>query len=1096
MPAVTIEEIIAEQSRAVCDQIAAAAAFAASEEDLRIGVHAALREFEKAAKIGLEGHHEVSLGRGRADSVYSHVVVEYKKPGRLADSNDAPGNREVLGQLRDRLKTLEREEGRRIERLFGVGCDGNRFVFVRYRNGAWEASAPAPRTPQTMERFLRALTTLASKGRAFQPEYLAGDFGSEAPLAREGIETFYRAIRHTTNPRATVLFKEWDLHFGQIGGYDVKSLSDKVKKLADFYGITGTPNAQALLFSVHTYYALFMKLLAAEIMNFFNPMVPSVLNRFNEAPSGAALRRQLDELEKGGIYKQLNITNFLEGDLFSWYVNAWETRDSKGKVIDVENVVRQMVARLDDYDPVTLSVEPTQSRDLLKRLYQDLFPKSVRHDLGEYYTPDWLADHVLNQVEYDGDPDKRVLDPACGSGTFLVLALQRIRQFAEERMLAPETLLAKILDNVIGFDLNPLAVMAARLNYLIAIRDLVKYGGEVRLPVYLCDSIMTPAEYGDLFTGGGLGKVQELRTSAKKFAIPTEVARPREVIERYADQLDACVTNDYSPDEFLERLREEGLPCAEEDLHRRLFEQLAELKRDDKNGVWARIIKNSFAPLFVGRVDYVVGNPPWVNWESLPGDYRDSTKKLWTQYGLYTLSASAARLGGGKKDLAMLFVYTGVDRYLVDGGKLGFVITQSVFKTKGAGDGFRRFRYPVGSNGEEQLGVIRVDDLSALQPFEGATNRTAVLACVKGQPTVYPVPYVAWERTGAFHADHPLAEVLSSTRRVELCAQPVETLSPTSPWSTAAASVLRSMAKVTGQAAYRGLAGSCTWLNGVYWVKVLERQPNELLLIENLHEVGKISVPNVTRSLEPDLVYPLLRGRDVSRWRAEPSAHLLLTQDPATRAPYPEAQMKRQWRRTHEYLKLFEKELRGRSGLKRYFDPAVDPFYAMYNVGPYTVAPYKVVWREQASQMTAAVVTPVDGRPVVPDHKLMLVAAEGEPEAHFICALLNSGPATATVKSYVVETQTTTHVLQHVAIARFSARDGLHRRLSELSRRAHELTAAGDADGVASLEAEIDQAAAELWGLTGRELAVIQESLGRTRASGRRTVPRQAAASA
>jgi hypothetical protein len=69
-----------------------------------------------------------------------------------------------------------------------------------------------------------------------------------------------------------------------------------------------------------------------------------------------------------------------------------------------------MVAKLDSYNPGTLSEEPAGSRDLLKKLYQQLFPRSVRHDLGEYYTPDWLAEHVLNELEYTGDPDKRLLE--------------------------------------------------------------------------------------------------------------------------------------------------------------------------------------------------------------------------------------------------------------------------------------------------------------------------------------------------------------------------------------------------------------------------------------------------------------------------------------------------------------------------------------------------------------------------------------------------------------------------------------------------------------------------------------------------------------
>ncbi len=62
-----------------------------------------------------------------------------------------------------------------------------------------------------------------------------------------------------------------------------------------------------------------------------------------------------------------------------------------------------------------------ESCDLFKDLYQDLFPRAMRHDRGEYYTPDWLAAHVLDQVGYTGEPTQRLLDPSCGSGTFLLL---------------------------------------------------------------------------------------------------------------------------------------------------------------------------------------------------------------------------------------------------------------------------------------------------------------------------------------------------------------------------------------------------------------------------------------------------------------------------------------------------------------------------------------------------------------------------------------------------------------------------------------------------------------------------------------------------
>jgi methylase of polypeptide subunit release factors len=35
-----------------------------------------------------------------------------------------------------------------------------------------------------------------------------------------------------------------------------------------------------------------------------------------------------------------------------------------------------------------------------------------------------------------------------------------------------------------------------------------------------------------------------------------------------------------------------------------------------------------------GKFDFVVGNPPWVNWEKLPEQYREVSKDLWTKYKL------------------------------------------------------------------------------------------------------------------------------------------------------------------------------------------------------------------------------------------------------------------------------------------------------------------------------------------------------------------------------------------------------------------------------------------------------------------------------
>jgi len=169
--------------------------------------------------------------------------------------------------------------------------------------------------------------------------------------------------------------------------------------LIEHYGVAKGKkvDVEKLMFAVHTYYTLMMKLLTAEVISFFNPVFGSPLQRIENAyyRSRADLREELLELEEGGIIAKIGIRNFLEADYFAWYLDEWNE--------DVVKGVMEIVSKLWDYDPATVELEPYRVKDLFKRLYQNLVPKRVRHDLGEYFTPDWLAELVLNEVEYDGD---------------------------------------------------------------------------------------------------------------------------------------------------------------------------------------------------------------------------------------------------------------------------------------------------------------------------------------------------------------------------------------------------------------------------------------------------------------------------------------------------------------------------------------------------------------------------------------------------------------------------------------------------------------------------------------------------------------------
>ena len=1077
-----LETLIEGHAKMMAEQIATAVEWAGSEEDIRHECNKLLDEFISKAGLSVRGRHEYGLAGGRIDSKYGGVVIEYKDPkgtGRITTDNNTP----VITQLKKRFRDLQAEEHVGMERILGVGCDGETIVFVRMRGTKIDMETPQPVTPHTVQRLLRAIVSLGARGLSFTPENLAAHFGSDSPSARQGVRLIYDVIHDTDSPKAQTFFRQWQILFGEVCGYDIHDQGTKVRQLATHYD---APNAHPaeLLFAVHTYYALFMKMLAAEIVASFSPLGTSTLKRLISAPTSAKLRDELQSLEQGGIWSHLGIRNFLEGDLFSWYLDAWNE--------DGASAVRAMTHSLEQFDPTTLSVDPAESRDLLKQLYQQLFPKSVRHDLGEYYTPDWLAELVLDELGYDGNPDRRMLDPACGSGTFLVMALNRVKMWYDEHRhdcgFGEDELLRKILRNIIGFDLNPLAVMAARTNYLMALRDLLRHTGSVELPVYLCDSIMTPSEYGDLFTGS-LGKARQLKTSVGDFNIPTEISANQAHIGRYADALESCIRDDYSPEEFLERCEAEALPITEAKLHRELYSKLQQLDASNQNGIWARIIKNAFAPLFIGKVDYVAGNPPWVNWENLPNDYRQSTAPLWQKYDLFRHKGYKAKLGGGKDDVSILMTYVAHDAFLAEGGRLGFVITQSVFKTVGGGEGFRSLEYEAdGANW--YLPPLAVHDLSDFQPFEGAANRTAVLVVGKNRRAFsYPVSYTVWKKIarGKIASELQLHEVKEATARTKLAAQPVQTQVRTSPWLTAPEQALPGIQKVIGTSDYKAYEGVNTGgLNGCFWIQVLERLPNGELLIQNLHDVGKIKVQQVQAVIEPDLVYPLLRGRDVQRWHAEPSAYVILANRTDKLAGIPEAEMKRRWPKTYAYLKQFEGyprkpergTLRGRSGYRQYFKPS-DPFYSMYNVGPYTMAAWKVLWPEVGRSVRASVSGPSTVeklKPSLPDHTIVAVSCESEREAHFVAGALNSSPAYVAAASYIV-LHPSPHIMQNISVPRFKETDINHARLADLSHQYHAAKRENKQDEVTTLESEIDQVAAIMWGINDTELKAIQRAL-------------------
>jgi hypothetical protein len=1104
---VDVEEVAKEILEVARDSV--------SEEDLKQGVEYVLRSkvierLKMAEKTEIpyaswrppRARYEVTLVSGlRADALYGHLIIEYERP-RTFDSRS--GFEKAVEQVKSYIVAHAEVEAR-FPRYFGVVLDGYKIGFVRYRETikGFESKGPFEVNRNTVAKLIEAIIGLRRK--ALGAEELLKDFGPESSAAREAIKALYNKLLRAT-PRTEMLFEDWRRVFSQVCAYS----PDKIRGLEEVYGFKrGEADPEKLLFALHTYYALIMKLLAAEVASLYvAPKLLSYLRVLEDAyySGHERLREKLRELEEGGVFTQLKITNFMEADYFAWYLDEWDEA--------VAECIMGIIRKLSDYDPSAADLEPERIRDLFKRLYQNLVPKKIRHDLGEYYTPDWLAELVLNEVGWTLETfekvreekkdalaplDLRLLDPACGSGTFLVLAIGRLRQYVEEHWVDKGAALRRITKNIVGFDLNPLAVIASRTNYLIALGDMLRERGDepIEIPVYLADSILV--ERRQTLTGAAY----ILKTTVGEFSVPVSVVE-KGFLAKTLTVIEECIKGNYSSDEFKARLfREVSLEENEISVVTELFGKLMKLEKEGRNRIWARILKNCFAPLFAGKFDYVVGNPPWVLWDNLPDNYRNSTRLLWQDYGLFTLSGLEARHGGGKKDISVLFTYACVDRYLKEQGSFGFLMTQSVFKSRGAGEGFRRFKLK-----DIPLKVRKVHDFVALKPFEGANNRATAIFLSKNGKTEYPVPYIVWRQREAVEQSDSLDVVLRKTERVEMLAKPSDDRNVLSPWLTLPRKIQKVVERFRGRSHYRCYAGIYSGgANAVYWFRIIELQGEKdvgidvplhlrrffgkkieklkFVCVENVTEGMKKDVKSVKTVLEDFFLYSLIKSQHIEKWGINGYIYTLQMQDPIRRIGYDEYWVKVNFPKTYAHLKSFENLLKTRSSRVVRELMERGPFYSMYAVGDYTYAPFKVVWNQMGNRLTACVVSfandPFLGEKIIlPEHVLAFIPTDNEDEAHYLCAILNSSIADLILRSIAGGTKSfgTPKIIEETLnLKRYDATSRLHTKLTTLSKKAHKLVQQNQEDELRKVEEEIDKTVAQLYGIAEDELEEVRKCL-------------------
>lgn len=1063
------------------------------EEDVRSGFATVLTELSRAMKfdLWLTGHEVVSAHGGSADSVYANVIFEYKAPKKF--NNQSGVNEALFGrtsEITDRglfhyLVNFTLDEDphysdkefiNSLKSKIGVGFDGYKFVFCRYIDdsneielydsnktsnfGSISSKAKLKFDIDVVDDFdvgmkkllliLRSTTRFRLSGKT-----LLMKFGPSSSLCKKSLNAIHAALEAnlSSNPRVSTLYDEWNRIFGDIYGEIETDFTTIKRPICEFYGLPLTIDVRKMLFTIQTYYNLILKLLISDL--FASLKDPSLAHKTTLS------KNELNLLFSGRMTTDYKVDNFFEINYFEWFIYAFNFDNT---------IITDILLEIQTIETTASVIRPEIVEDSFREMYEGLMPLELRHLMGEYYTPGWLVEFVLDKAGYTGQKDKTLLDPCCGSGSFITHAIKRLRKTNFDNN---NDFIETATSNIVGYDINPITVISAKTNYLLSLGDISSYQKVLSIPVYMCDSILVPTVHAKQRQNSNS---IEVNTVVGKFQLP--VFSSRFESDLFLKEVSKCVEN-YSFDEFIEYVRNH-LPVSLEninmDVTKKFYNKVCELHLTSKDGYWGIILKNSFAPLFAkGGYDFVVGNPPWIAWKAMSDTYRIQTLDIWLSYDIFNKSAYDKITT--HDDFAMAVTYVSVDHYCKDDGKVSFVLPQTFLKASKGGEGFRKFR--ITRDGQDiPFAVTEVYDMDEIKPFRGfASNKASVVVFEKNKEMVYPMDsYFVCHRVNKQLVNHDdLYEVAMSKMSMErMTAKPINSGDLRSPWLTLTEEGQKNAAKYLGKSDYSGRKGiEPCGAKGIYLVDIVAEKDG-FIKIQNLIERSRlqeaIDMGVHPGYVEKDHVYPMVGGRNIEKWGINSNLYMVVPHYNSGKSIYsgiPENELKTRFPKTFEWLNYFHDVLlKTRITSGKFFNKETQPFYRLDNVGPYTFQKYHVVWREQNKNMVSCVVSEIDcehlgNKAVVFDSKVLFCPLDNEDEAHYLCALLNSEVITKIIDSYTISTNRGIDVLKNIKISKYDPTNELHVRLASLSKKAHENYS--NASSNLEIESEIEDVVSKLF---------------------------------
>lgn len=868
-------------------------------------------------------------------------------------------------------------------RYLGILTDGVSWLLYRWRATGLEMLSTFVIEPAHVDdrRFRWWLGSILATEVALEPtaELIAARLGATSPsfaLTRSMLQHVLAAARHS--PGVAVKRQLW------------------AKLLRSALG-TQFEDTDAL-FVDHTYLVILATLIGHAVMGFdltHGGYLPSILL-------------------SGQLFERAGIVGVGDAGFFDWVLDQPEGVD----------IVLDLVRRVRVFRWAGVQ------HDILKVLYQSVIAPVVRKRLGEYYTPDWLAAAMVDRVVTD-PLHQRVVDPACGSGTFVFHAVRRYLDAADRAGIPPTEALARVVETVFGIDLHPVAVTLAQTTYLLAIGPdrLRRRPPRLAIPVYLGDSMRwelaadegTFTSTGDivLTTDDGRGGLfdTELRFPA---SVVRDVARFDTLVRELVDRATNRAPGAAAPAvEGL--LQARAVPDVDRPMVRATYALLCQLHDEGRNHIWGFYIRNQARPAWLSQpgnqVDVLLGNPPWLAYRYMPPSQQQVFAKRVRERGLW----EQGRLTTGQ-DLAAFFVIRAIELYLRTGGTFAFVMPRAVLSRQTYA-AFRAGRY----RGTPQFAVAFDTpwDLGAVDPAPFPVPACVVRGHLTENARALPTTVELWQGRPPSGVEAGTLQVLPGT-------------------------VSSVDADASAGSPYRRAFRQGATLVPRTLVTVVAAPPTPLGTPEGLRAVRSRQtrldkppwndLPAHVGTVESIFVRPAYLGESVAPFRllAPVDAVIpydgtrLLSGDDERIDRYPGLAAWWRWaegtwatHRASERLSLLER---------------LDYVHGLGSQFP--IAPWRVVYTASGNTLAAAVVQDPWG---VVEHKLYWAAVTSQDEGRYLTAVLNAPVISEMVKPYqstgAFGPRDFDKYVWRLPIPVFDATNPIHRELVCLAQQAEALAA-------------------------------------------------------